>query len=83
MDEIAIYDAAMRFSEIAKRVKETGQAVRITNLGEEIVDITPISPRSSNVRSKEQAFEALSLMRRHLPKTSHEQIKADIAEGRH
>jgi len=72
MDEIAIFDAAARFSDIARRVKETGRAVRVTNLGEELVDITPIPPHPVKSRSKREAFEALSRLRRELPKSSQE-----------
>ena len=82
MEEIGIFEAKTRFSEIAKRVKESGQPIRVTNRGEEMVDITPISPRRAGRRSKAQAFLALSRLRSELPKTSFAQIKADIAEGR-
>jgi len=82
MDEIAIIEAAMRFSEIAKRVKETGQPVRVTSLGEEIVDITPIQPHPVSRNSKDHAFLMLSQLRLDLPKQSMEDIISDIAEGR-
>ena len=60
MEEIGMFDAKTRFSEIARRVKETGQAVRITNRGEEMVDIAPIAFPSIRRRSRKQAFEALA-----------------------
>ena len=82
MEKVGIFDAKTRFSEIAKRVKKTGRAVRVTNRGEEIVDITPIPAHPSGRRTRRQAFEELSRLRRELPKTSFDQIKADIAEGR-
>jgi prevent-host-death family protein len=59
MDEIAIVDARARFSDIARRVKETGRAVRVTNPGEELVDITPIAPHPVKSRSAAiPSFEA-------------------------
>ena len=82
MEEIGMFDAKTRFSEIAKRVKETGQPIRITNRGEEMVDIVPVESRAENRRSKSQALATLSKLRRTLPKSSIKQINADIAEGR-
>lgn len=77
-----MFDAKTRFSEIARRVKETGQPVRITNRGEEMVDIVPIGSRSENRRSKGEALVELSRLRKTFPKSSIKQINADIAEGR-
>jgi prevent-host-death family protein len=82
MEEIGIFEAKTRFSEIAKRVKETGQPVRVTNRGEQMVDIIPILPRTSGRRTREQAFAELSRLRRELPKSSLAEIRADIQEGR-
>jgi prevent-host-death family protein len=82
MKEIGIFDAKTRFSEIAKRVKDTGQPVRVTNRGEEMVDITPIPARAIGRRTREQAFAELSRLRRELPKSSLAQNRADIEEGR-
>ena len=82
MEQIGMFDAKTRFSEIAKRVKRTGRPVRVTNRGEEMVDITPIPARSIGRRTRKQAIEELSRLRRELPKTSLAQIKADIKEGR-
>ncbi len=82
MKVIGVFDAKTRFSEIAQQVKESGQAVRITKRGEEMVDITPIPSRPAGRRSREQAFAALAELRHTLPKTTLKQIKADIALGR-
>jgi antitoxin (DNA-binding transcriptional repressor) of toxin-antitoxin stability system len=40
MEEIGIFEAKTRFSEIAKNVNESGQPIRMTNRGEDMVDIT-------------------------------------------
>lgn len=83
MKKVGMFDAKTRFSEIAKLVKKTGQPVRITNRGEEMVDITPIPAQSAEGRrSRKRAFAELSRLRRELPKTSFAKIKADIEEGR-
>lgn len=82
MKQIGMIEANTRFSEIAKHVKETGQPVRITHSGEEMVDIVPVAPRTGGQRTKAQAFAELSELRKTLPKSSIEQIRADIAEGR-
>lgn len=77
-----MFAAKTRFSEIAKKVKETGQPVRVTNRGEEMVDIIPIPPRGHGRRTRKQAMAELSRLRRDLPKSSFAQIKADVEEGR-
>lgn len=82
MKEVGIIDAGNRFSEIARQVKETGNPVRVMNLGEEIVDIMPVAKVSSRQRSRENAFAELARLRRTLTPTTIEQIRADIIEGR-
>jgi prevent-host-death family protein len=82
MKEIGIFEAKTRFSEVAKQVQATGQPVRVTNRGKEMVDITPIAARATRRRTREQAFLELSRLRQKLPKSSLSQIKADIAKGR-
>ena len=82
MKTIGMFDAKTRFSEIVKRVKQTGQPVRITNRGEELVDITPIPARAVGRRTPKQAFTELSKLRHELPKTSSAEIRAQIEEGR-
>lgn len=82
MDEIGIFEAKTRFSEIAKRVKETGRPVRVTNRGQEMVDIIPVASQSVGKRTKSQALAELAELRRSLPKMTSQKIKADIAHGR-
>jgi prevent-host-death family protein len=82
MKHIGIFEAKTRFSEIAKRVKETGQPIRVTSHGEEMVDIMPIAPRIAGRRTKAQAIAELEELRKTLPKTSMKEIQADIAFGR-
>ncbi len=83
MEEIGIFEAKTHFSEIAKRVKDSGQSVRITSRGEEMVDIVPIVSHPKGRRTRDQAILELTRLRDELPKSSFEQIMADIAVGRH
>jgi prevent-host-death family protein len=82
MKEIGMFEAKTRFSEIARLVQQTGQPVRVTNRGQEMVDITPVSKPVKQRRSKAQAVALLSALGKTLPKTSAKQIKADIQQGR-
>jgi prevent-host-death family protein len=66
MDEVGIFEAKTRFSEIPKQVKESGRAVRVTSRGEEMVDITPVAHRLMGRRTGEEAFEELCRLRRKL-----------------
>jgi prevent-host-death family protein len=83
MKEIGIFQAKTKFSEIAKRVKSTGRPVRVTNRGEPVVEIVPVTNGKSGRRSKREAIQELMRLRDTLPKVSVEEIKRDIAEGRH
>ncbi len=82
MEQIGIFDAKTRFSEIVKRVKDSARPIRITNRGEQMVDIVPVSNAVGRRRSSAEAFNQLASLRLKLPKTTLAQIRADIAEGR-
>jgi prevent-host-death family protein len=88
MQEFGMFDAKTHFSEIVKRVVETGQPVRITNRGQPVVDITPANqspapqPTPTPRRTNAEIFAELRTLTRSWPKATLEEIQADIAEGR-
>lgn len=83
MKEIGMFQAKTKFSEIARKVKSTGRAVRVTNRGEPVVDITPVRAEGGVRRERHEVFAELMEFRKELTKASLEDIRRDIAEGRH
>ncbi len=47
MEEVGLFDAKTRFSELVEQVHRTGQAVLITNCGEPVAEIAPTRKTSS------------------------------------
>lgn len=82
MEEVGMFEAKTKFSEIAKRVQSTGRSVRVTNRGRPVVEIAPAKPDQGPRRARRDVFKDLTHLRETLPKSSFEQIKHDIAEGR-
>jgi prevent-host-death family protein len=83
VETIGMFDAKTRFSEIVRRVKETGQAVTISNRGEAIVRIVPVEPVSPVKKmTHEEAVAAIEEMWKTLPPITHEEIRSAIEEGR-
>ena len=81
--KIGLFAAKTNLSKIAEQVKRTGQSVILTKRGEPYVDLVPHRDAASKGRSQAQVLDELEKIRRELPKSSFEQIKADIEEGRH
>ena len=77
-----MFEAKTKFSEIARKVKSTGRAVRVTNRGEPVVDITPVAEQAGARRSRQEVFAELMEFRKQLTKATLAEIRQDIAEGR-
>ena len=83
MKEIGLFEAKTNLSKIAERVKRTGQPVTLTKHGEPYVDLVPHQVDPPSRRSQARVLDELDKLRRELPKSSFDQIKADINKGRH
>lgn len=83
MKKIGLFEAKTNLSKIAERVRRTGQSVTLTKRGEPYVDVVPHQEEISGRRSQALVVADLDKLRRTLKKSSFEQIKADIDEGRH
>lgn len=78
-----MFDAKTRFSEIVRRVKETGQPVTITSHGQAMARIVPVESESLAKRmSHDEAVAAIEEMWKSLPPITHEEIRSAIDEGR-
>ena len=81
-EHIGMFDAKTRFSEIVRMVKLTGRRVIVTNRGEEMVVIAPISDASAAAAKPRAAFDAIEHMRRSFRSSTRAQNRAAIDEGR-
>jgi antitoxin (DNA-binding transcriptional repressor) of toxin-antitoxin stability system len=80
--KIGLFEAKTNLSKIAEQVKRTGQSVTFTRRGEPYVDLVPHQNAIASRRPQAQVINELEKLRQELPKSSFEQIKADINEGR-
>jgi prevent-host-death family protein len=81
--KIGLFEAKTNLSKIVEEVKRTGKSVTLTKRGEPYADIVPHQPATPQRKSQSQVIDELHEWSRSLPKSSLEQIKADISEGRH
>jgi antitoxin (DNA-binding transcriptional repressor) of toxin-antitoxin stability system len=79
---IGLSEAKTNLSKIAEQVNRTGQSVTLTRYGESYVDLIPHQNPVVSRRPQAQVIEELEKLRQELSKSSFEQIKADINEGR-
>lgn len=77
-----MFDAKTRFSEIVRMVKQTGRGVVVTNRGEEMVVIAPISEPSAARATPRQAFDEIERLRRSFRSSTRAANRAAIDEGR-
>ena len=82
MKRIGLFEAKTNLSKIVEEVKRTGKSVTLTRRGEPYVDLVPHQPTKSQRPTREQVFEEIENLRRHLPRATLKEIKADISEGR-
>jgi prevent-host-death family protein len=83
MKKIGLAQARIHLSKIARRVKQTGKPVTLTKRGEPYVDLVPHHSTAANRRPQADVLADLEKLRRELPKSSFNQIKADASHERH
>jgi len=81
MERIPIYDAKTRLSEFGRLAKEAGRRFIITNRGEDMFEIGPLS-RGGDARNKADAMKAIEQLTQEMPRQSAEQNRDDIELGR-
>ena len=82
MDNIGIFEAKTRLSEIIERVVREGRPVTITRRGVPVVDIVPTRESAVPKMSREEAFAEMRKLRKEIPRCSMEEILELIAQGR-
>ena len=82
MEQIGMFDAKTRFSEIVEQVLTTGQPVTVTNRGKPVVDIIPTHVHTEGRMSREEAFERVAEIRKRVAPVTHEEVRKMIDYGR-
>lgn len=82
MATVGLFDAKTHLSEIAERVKQTGEPVTVTKRGVPLVEIIPCRPPASAKRSREEIFAEIDAIRRKLAPITGAEIREAINEGR-
>lgn len=83
MKEIGVFDAKTKFSQLIEHVQNSGRKIRITKRGKVVAELSGVQAERERKRSHREIFEELEQLRKKLPKSTLEEIKSDIAEGRH
>jgi prevent-host-death family protein len=81
MRQIGLFEAKSNLSKIVEHVKRTGQPVTLTKRGEPYVDLVPHRPAPARRRAQADVLADLENLRRELPKSSFNRIKADVHKG--
>jgi len=81
-NKIGLFEAKTNLSKIAEQVRRTGESITLTKRGEPYVDLVPHQKEAPLRRPQSSVLDDLAKLRRELPKSSFDSIKADIAEGR-
>ena len=82
MEEIGMFDAKTRFSELVERVNQTGQPITITNRGKPVAEITPTRKSHTCQMTREEAFAQVARLWKTVEPMTKEEIKQTIEEGR-
>ena len=81
-EQVGIFDAKTRFSELVERVQATGQPITVTNRGRPAVEIVPCRESGAHRMSRGDAFREIARLRAELPPISRDELRDAIAEGR-
>jgi len=82
MEEIGIFDAKTRFSELVERVSQTGQSITVTNRGKPVAEIVPTRKTQSCRMTREEAFARVARLWKTVEPMTKEEINQTIQEGR-
>lgn len=82
MEQIGMFDAKTRFSELVDRVNQTGQAITVTNRGKPVAELCPIRQAAAAESLRQDAVVRVAQMWDEEPVVSQEQIREMLNEGR-
>jgi len=82
MEEIGIFDAKTRFSELIEQVNQTGQAITVTNRGKPVAEIAPTRKPQTCRMTREEAFAQVARLWKTVEPMTKEEINQTIQEGR-
>lgn len=81
-EQIGMFDAKTRFSELVDRVQSTGQAITVTNRGKPVAEIAPVRGADRSGMTREEAFAQVANLWKTVEPMSKEEIRESIDEGR-
>jgi len=82
MEEVGIFDAKTRFSELIEQVNQTGRPITITNRGKPVAEITPTRKTLAYQMTREEAFAQVARLWKTVEPMTKKEIKQAIEEGR-
>lgn len=82
MDQVGMFEAKTRFSELVNRVISEGRPITVTRRGQPVVDITPTRSQRSGQKSRQEALQDLAELREEVKSMSKQEILDLIAAGR-
>ena len=82
MEEVGIFDAKTRFSELVERVNQTGQPITVTNRGKPVAEIAPTRKPLVGSMTREEAFAQVATLWKTVEPMTKEEIDQTIQEGR-
>jgi len=82
MEQVGMFEAKTRFSELVERVNQTGQAITVTNRGKPVAELTPVRRSPQKKTTREEAFARVAKLWEEVPPIAAGEIKKIIDEGR-
>ena len=82
MEEVGMFDAKTKFSELVERVNQTGQPITVTNRGKPVAEIVPARKTHTCQMTREEAFAQVARLWKTIEPMAKEEIKKTIEEGR-
>ncbi len=82
MEEVGIFDAKTRFSELVERVNQTGQPITVTNRGKPVAEIAPMRKSRIGRMTREEAFAQVARLWKTVEPMTSKEIKQTLEEGR-
>lgn len=82
MEEVGMFDAKTRFSELVEHVYQTGQPITVTNRGKPVAEIAPTRNPHAGRMTREEAFAQVARLWKTVEPMSKKEIKQAIEEGR-
>lgn len=82
MEQVGMFEAKTRFSELVERVNQTGLAITVTNRGKPVAELTPVRHSPEKKTTREEVFARVAELWKEEPSVAEGEIQKMIEEGR-